>query len=140
MWTQEITDVMMEFQPGKVFPIQKRAFVHEDGTRVDCVGGQERGFLKFSYKGQGIEFEMLGRLVRPVPAAGDLIFTLDPTPCDPVSRFVARGKLHHDDIAKIPKMKQDIADAFGLLPLWLHLEPELSTRPIKLVFHKNFDP
>jgi hypothetical protein len=139
MWEEEVSEISKEFQPGKSFLVPKKAFVNQDGTRVNLLGGQERGFLRFGYEGHGIEFEMLGRLVRPIARTGDLIFALDPTPCDPVSRFIARGKLCQNDIGKIPVMKQDIVDAFGLLPRWLHLEPELSTRPIKVVFHKNFD-
>jgi len=136
---EEITETVREFQPGNSFPVEKRAFVSDDGTRVEASGGAERGFLGFRYKGQGIEFEMLGRLVRPVPKTGDLIFALEPNPCHSVSRFVARGKLGHEDVARLPRMKQDIVDAFRLLPRWPHLEPELSTRPIKFAFHQAFE-
>jgi hypothetical protein len=38
MWTEEIVDTMKEFQPGKIFPVQKRAFVAEDGARVGAAG------------------------------------------------------------------------------------------------------
>lgn len=129
----------MEFQPGKAFPVPKHAFVKDDGTRIDVVGGQERGFLRFSYKGQGFEYVMMGRLTRPIPSTGDLIFTLEPLPYEPASRAVAARRLRPEDIAKIPRMKREIVCAFRRLPLWLHLEPELASRHIKVQFHPNFD-
>ena len=138
MWTEEVIDTMMEFQPGKIFPVKKRAFVKEDGTRVEAAGGAERGFHNFIYKGRDLEFEMKGRLVRPYPPSGDLIFHLEPYPYYSIDQFIKLGKIKQQDLMKFPAMKQDISEAFLLLPLWLHLPPDLSSRRIRIEFDEKF--
>ena len=109
MWTHEVTTVVREFQPGKALPVPKHAFVKDDGTRIDLVGAQERGFLRFGYKGQGIEYVMMGRLIRPAPPTGDLTFALEPFPYEPTSRAVAAGRLRPEDVAKIPGTTPDLS-------------------------------